>query len=180
VVLGTWTVAATTSAQSPQFAPNVAPNATGVTFYVNGSLNRTDATGPAQGSVYEVFPAVVLAAGDVLRAEWRDAAGVLYVSTFTVGGVVAPPPPPPPPPPPGTASLQWDASPDARTTGYRVYTRAAASPAGVYSQAVGFGILTTQTAHTLSLAAGAWCFAVTAIGDGIESGYSAEACKVIP
>jgi hypothetical protein len=172
--LGTWTVA-TSGLQNPQFAPGVAPNAAGVSFYRNGVFNRTDATGPAQGSVYEMYPAITLVAGDVLRADWHDAAGTPYSAAFTVGGTA---PPPPPPATTGIAVLSWDASLDSRTIGYRVYWGTAP---GTYSQAYGFGALTSQTTYTATLAAGArYYFTVTAIGEGIESGPASEVSKALP
>ena len=59
--------------------PTAAPvEGAGVTFYHNGTLNRTDTTGPP-GSVFQMHPAITVAEGDVLRAEW--AAGE---SEFTV------------------------------------------------------------------------------------------------
>jgi hypothetical protein len=93
----------------------------------------------------------------------------------------APPPPPPPPPPPatGTAALTWDASTDPRTIGYRVYWGTAP---GSYAQAYGQGVLVTSPTYTVSgLATGrTWYFAVTAVAEGLESAYSAEATKALP
>lgn len=101
--------------------------------------------------------------------------------TLTPGGSAPPPPPPPPPPPAttGTATLQWDASPDPRVIAYRVYWGTAPR---TYSQALGAGVLVTGTSHTVpALASGAtYYFAVTAVGDGQESGYSNEASKAFP
>jgi hypothetical protein len=166
-------VSTTTGPQYPQFAPNVAPNASGVTFYLNGIINRTDSTGPAQGSVYEFYPAVSLVTGDVLKAEWRDAAGLLYSATHVVGGGTAPPPPPPPPPPTGTATLTWDAHEDPTVTGYRVYYRVGST------NFASIPVITNN--YSLSaLASGTWCFTVTAVSPGNESNPSNEACKVIP
>ena len=176
---GVWSLV-TAGTTNPQFAPDasVTPNAAGVTFYRNGVLNRTDSTGPAQGSVYEMFPSVTLVAGDVLRAAWTDTSGTSRFAEHTVGGAAPPPPPPPPPPPTGTAALTWDASPDARVTGYRVYSRLT-GPFPVTGVAVN-----TNNYSFSELASGTWCFAVTAVGlvDGAssESLLSTEACKVIP
>ena len=41
----------------------------GVTFYRNGSLNRTDATGPNANSVWQMWPRFNSKDGDVIRAE---------------------------------------------------------------------------------------------------------------
>lgn len=62
------------------------PNATGVTFSVNGTVNRTDPTGRRENSEFHTYPPVTLAAGDVLRAEWTDVAGVDRVAEYTVPG----------------------------------------------------------------------------------------------
>jgi hypothetical protein len=170
--IGTWRNIAP-GLMNPEFVPAqaLAPDAAGVTFYVDGVLNRTDAT----ADPYEVFPAVNLVDGSVLRAEWTSA-GVRYVSSFVVGA--AAPPPPPPPPAVGAAALTWDASPDPRAIGYRVYWGTAP---GSYLQAYGQGVLVTGTSYAVTgLAGGAtYYFAVTAVGDGIESGYSVEASKAV-
>jgi hypothetical protein len=64
----------------------VYPNSAGVTFFRNGILNRRDATGPQDASVFHFWPAITIAAGDVLRATWTDGAGVARESIHTVAG----------------------------------------------------------------------------------------------
>jgi hypothetical protein len=91
---------------------------------------------------------------------------------FSATGIVTPPPAV------GQATLTWDASPDPRTIGYRVYWGTAP---GTYQQAYGAGVLATSTAYTVGSLVGGrtWYFAVTAVGEGIESAYSAEASKAV-
>lgn len=79
----------------------------------------------------------------------------------------------------GTATLTWDAVPDARVIGYRVYWGTAPR---TYSQPLGAGVLVTSTTHQVTgLPAGAtYYFAVTAVAEGSESGYSNEVSKAMP
>jgi hypothetical protein len=88
VTTGTWSNVSigTDRGATITIAASVYPNAAGVTFFRNGVLNRTDATGPQNGSVFEVWPKITIAAGDVLRATWKDKASVARESIYTVPG----------------------------------------------------------------------------------------------
>jgi hypothetical protein len=94
---------------------------------------------------------------------------VNFTTTFTAA----------PPPTVGQADLSWSAVSDPRVIAYRVYWGTAP---GVYSQPYGQGVLVTSTTHRVADLPGGrtYYFAVTAVGEGIESGYSSEASKAIP
>ncbi len=62
------------------------PNSAGVTFHKNGTLNRTDSTGPQEDSRYHFWPAIDLSSGDQLTATWTDKVGTRHTSTHIVAG----------------------------------------------------------------------------------------------
>jgi hypothetical protein len=75
------------SSREPEIAiPAAGPNTSGVTFFRNGTLNRTDAT----PNPYQMYPPLTLTAGDVLRATWTDTAGQARESTHVVGSATTP------------------------------------------------------------------------------------------
>lgn len=82
----TWSHVTSGTTDGPQIVPDDQPNNDGVSFWHNGTFNRTDATGPQHGSVYEMHPAFFLNSGDVLRAEWTDLGGVERWNEHVVGG----------------------------------------------------------------------------------------------
>lgn len=185
----TWSVSdATGGARSVVFRYANAGAAASLGLYVNGVRVTTIAFAPT-GS-WDTFAnsaaaPVTLAAGAntlMMRRDATDSGAVDFDAlTIAPAGSSPPLPPPPPPPPPatGSAALTWDAVADARVIGYRVYWGTAPR---AYLQAYGAGTLVTGTSHTVpSLAAGAtYYFAVTAVAEGLESGYSNEASKVLP
>lgn len=183
-----WTVdAGAGGAATVAFRYANAGSAASLELYVNGTRQTTVAfsgTGSWNSFANTAAAAVTLVAGSNTLMVRRDAgdSGAVDFDTLTVTlSTGTPPPPPPPPPPPaiGTATLQWDAVADARVIGYRVYFGTAPRS---YSQAYGAGLLVTGTSYTVpALAAGAtYYFAVTAVAEGLESGYSNEASKAIP
>lgn len=74
---------------------SIYPDLSGVTFYRNGVLNRTDATGPEDGSTFHFYPGITIAAADVLRATWTDRSGAARESVHPAS--TSPPPTTAPP-----------------------------------------------------------------------------------
>jgi hypothetical protein len=79
----------------------VYPDTRGVQFLVNGVVdersptvrpNGYDATGPADGSVFHIYPTLTLSTGDVLEARWTDRSGVAWTHQHLVGNVASEPP----------------------------------------------------------------------------------------